>query len=220
MVLMEDLTGQKIHRLLVIKLLDKPSVSTGRLWRCRCDCGTIAEVSSGHLRAARDGKKTGAVKSCGCLGEEKKKSGNRKHGFRFTKEYHVWLSMRERCNNPKCKGYPSYGGRGIKVDPKWDNFENFIKDMGWRPSNLNGARFSIERIDNNSDYCPSNCRWATGKEQARNTRRNIFINVGGENVLLISWCEKMNLPYKKAYYALKRRNWDVKSLALDWNISC
>ena len=211
---MENLTGQKIFRLRVIQKT-KFSVSTGVLWKCRCDCGKIKNVSHGHLRNARDGK-PGAVKSCGCLGKERKKTGNLKHGFRFTKEYHVWLSMRERCNNPRCKSYKYYGARGVKVHPRWNKFVAFIEDMGWRPKSLDGARFSVDRIDNDKGYEPSNCRWATASQQSRNTRRNIFVTVDGKEMLLIEWAEKNEFLYRRVYYALKTRNGNFDRLLSDW----
>lgn len=103
-------------------------------------------------------------------GKECAGSMNRRHGVSLTQEYAVWKHMRNRCNNPKCRDYPRYGGRGIKVDPRWDVYENFREDMGPRPS----RKHSIERIDNDRGYGPDNCKWATKLEQSRN-RSNVIL---------------------------------------------
>ena len=139
-------------------------------WLFRCDCGNkkvidVSAVKSGH------------TKSCGCLHKEKASiqgKKNKTHGMIKTKEYKVWDSIKQRCLNKNHKAYKNYGGRGIKVCKSWLKFENFFKDMGKRPKGL-----TIDRIDNNGNYEPKNCRWATMKEQSNNTRNNIFISING-----------------------------------------
>lgn len=105
-------------------------------------------------------------------------------------EYDIWLSMRQRCNNPKCKGYPNYGGRGIMVCERWDNFFTFLADMGRKPDGM-----SIERLDNDGNYDPSNCIWADRKTQRRNCRNTTLVAAGGKTQCLTDWCKELGLNY-------------------------
>ncbi len=140
-------------------------------YKCLCDCGNIKEIR-------RDGLISGNIKSCGCLNRK----NYTKHGRSRTLEYKSWQSMLERCNNPKKDNYNRYGGRGITVCGRWYVFKNFFKDMGKRPKDL-----TLERIDNDGNYEPSNCKWATRTAQMRN-RRLQKTNTTGING--VGWVKK------------------------------
>jgi len=141
--------GQKFGRWTVNKF-----VRSG-LYSCKCACGTVSEVHTSNLTS-------GKSKSCGCLRSE----ARRKHGMSSTREYRIWSAMRDRCSNPRRKGFKYYGGRGITVCARWGDFRTFLADMGPCPS----PRHSIDRIDVDRGYEPGNCRWATSAAQASNKR--------------------------------------------------
>lgn len=151
-------------------------------WLCRCACGVEKEV---HGQRLQEGGST----SCGC---SRIGNGNRrKHGFTRTRIYKIWSNMLERCHNPKRHVFPYYGGRGIKVCDRWMSFENFLADMGHEPEG-----YTLDRIDTNGNYEPDNCRWASRKEQARNTRRNNVISFNGKSLSLSEWEEELGISQK------------------------
>jgi hypothetical protein len=152
-----DLVGKEFGRLTVVALAGRRGNNT--YWQCQCNCGNQKTVRGSHL-------KRGDVKSCSCMrGGITHGEGSRSKG-QETAEYRTWLGMRRRCKNSKCRDWPDYGGRGIKVCDRWQIYTNFLADMGRKP----GPKYSLDRIDNDGNYEPSNCRWATTKEQYDNRR--------------------------------------------------
>ncbi len=166
--------GDQYGKLTIVKEVEphiEPSGIKRRRFECKCDCGNIIKVNLNSLR-------TNNTKTCGCIKKEigfvlGKKSFTT-HGFSKVKEYRTWSDMKQRCHNPKNKRYNDWGGRGIKVCERWKNsFENFLDDMGKKP----GKEYSIDRINNDGNYEPSNCRWSTSKEQINNQRKKIIKDV-------------------------------------------
>ena len=151
-----NLIGAQFGQLVV--LAETSQIGTTRMWICLCSCGTETTVRHSNLV-------TGNSKSCGCLRNRQTQLRSFKHGYRHKPEYVVWTNMKTRCFNPKATQYHNYGGRGITVCDQWRNsFETFLSDVGDRPS----EHHSLERIDVNDDYKPSNCKWATWEEQCNN----------------------------------------------------
>jgi len=181
-----DLAGGRFGRLLVIKPSEFRTTKGEFTWLCLCDCGNEVSIVGYALKS---GKNT----SCGCLRNE---GNNYKHGQskggKQTAEYKAWHSMKERCYNPTYNGFENWGGRGIVVCPRWlENFQNFLDDMGKRPS----PKHSLDRFPNNEtgNYEPSNCRWATKKQQAANTRSNVWYECDGKKMIQIDWLKYLKV---------------------------
>jgi len=161
-------------------------MSNGK-WLMRCDCGR-------EFAALVYPYKVGRNRTCGCSLYDG--SRQTKHNKSRTDTYHIWQGLKRRCNNPHFEGFKDYGGRGIKVCDRWnDSFENFLADMGERP----GKEYSIDRIDVNGNYEPSNCRWATWKEQMNNTTRTIYLSHNGVTHPITEWCEIYGIPQRTAH---------------------
>lgn len=133
------------------------------------------------------------------------KNPNYKHGLRKSRLFSIWASMKSRCFNPNFPSYKSYGGRGITICKEWLEFKNFHE---WALSNGYADNLTIDRIDNNGNYEPSNCRWTNSKTQSRNTRRNVNITINDETNALIEWCEIYKINYKTVRDRL-HRGWNI-----------
>lgn len=163
------LEGERFGRLTVKNKTDKRK-DNRIVWLCQCDCGNHMEVTSNAL-------KSGKTRSCGCLSAELSSLRNSTHGMSASREYSAWQGLKNRCNAPNSHSYENYGGRGIKVHPRWqDSFEAFYSDMGECPDG-----YTIDRINNDGDYEPGNCRWADRNVQQfnRRTPKNSLTGVTG-----------------------------------------
>ena len=175
--------------------VSKIAASARSKWICRCECGKTVEVFSDNLVR-------GHSASCGCRAA----SIHTTHGKSRTKEYRAWLGMRTRCTLPNTPYFKHYGGRGIKVCERWDSFDLFLADMGPRPT----PHHSIDRIDVNGNYEPTNCRWADKTVQSRNTRRQHYVTVGGERVTLAEAVEGTKLNYSTVLHRILR-GWEPET---------
>ena len=184
-----DLTGQQFGLLTVLHLAEK---RRGKIyWECLCKCGKTHFASTGKLR--------GGLRTCGC------QKGGYRHGMHKTRVYSAWRAMLQRCRNPKEFNYHNYGGRGIKVCQRWYVFENFYEDMGDPP-----PRYSIERIDNNGNYEPKNCKWIPLRLQHRNKRSNRIITLDGLSLTIAEWAERTGVRQKTIGERLNRYGWNER----------
>jgi len=176
-------TGQRFGMLVVIKEVKHTNFCAGRpnrRWKVQCDCGTVKEVNQMHLT-----RKSGGVKSCGCVGKTKKhKTKSVKH---YRRLYHIWFSMMSRCFKQNNTDYHKYGARGIVVVNDWENFSTFYDDMidTYKPG------LTIERKDNNGNYCKENCIWIKNEDQAKNRRTTVWI----KGMCAKDYCKKHGISY-------------------------
>lgn len=187
-----DLTGKRFGRLTVIEQVE-PYISPKGIpniqWQCKCDCGNEVIVRSGALT-------TGHTQSCGCYGFERARESTTKHLKSDTRLYWVWHGMIQRCENPNAHSYKLYGGRGISVCKEWrDSFIPFYEwamSNGYNPDALQGE-CTIDRIDNDGNYCPENCRWVGSEIQANNKRTNCLITYNGDTLTVNQMARKYKL---------------------------
>lgn len=182
--------GDKYNRLVVIgegePYVSKSGKSREKTYKCVCDCGAVKTVRGSYLKGGR-------VKSCGCLVREMSSQVHMKHGGKGTRLYGIWKSMRERCKTTTSSNYERYGARGVEVCCEWDDFALFRE---WSLANGYKDGLTIDRIDVNGNYEPSNCRWATYQEQANNMRSNRWIERRGERSTMAQFCRDHHLKYK------------------------
>lgn len=188
---LKDYTGMVFGRLTALSLHERFEKKSPK-WLFACECGNqhiacVKTVASGNTR------------SCGCLARETLIARNTTHGLakKHPKTYRTWKDMRSRCNNPNNKDFANYGGRGITVCNAWDDFAVFMADMGARPEGL-----TIERIDVNGNYEPSNCKWADGDEQANNKQTTVRITHNGETKSLTQWAKQLGKAHGTLTYRM------------------
>ncbi len=176
-----DLVGTRFGRLIVLSR--SPKQARDIAWECSCDCGKNVTVSGRDLRY-------GDTKSCGCYQRERAGQSSRTHGMAGRREYRIWKAMRRRCRNPKDTAYASYGGRGIEVCDRWNDFARFYADMGRCP-----PAQTIERKNSSGPYSPDNCIWASRLDQSRNRRSNVSVTIGDRTYVLSEACELYGMSY-------------------------
>lgn len=201
---MNSLYGKKFGRLVALKPNGR-SKNRFIIWRCLCSCGQKVNVISSNLR-------NGNTKSCGCVQKEKAKKRlfrkpglTRTHGMSGSTTYKTWVSMMQRCGNSNSIEFKNYGARGITVCKRWNKFQNFLQDMGAKPSGLH----QLDRINNSMGYSLSNCRWATPIENSNNKRNNVRLTFNSKNQTVAQWSRETGIPYNRLNNRIKR-GWTVK----------
>lgn len=190
-----DLTGERHGRWTIVEYAGKKKRYDGRnnyTWRCRCDCGN-EKVLTTHLFHITN--------SCGCLTKENVHKALYKGNSK--RIYGIWYKMNDRCYNEKGMWYHNYGGRGITVCKEWQEYEGFLRFQEWALNNGYQEGLTLERVDNDGNYCPDNCTWATRKQQSNNQRTNKRLTMDGETKTLAMWCEEYDAEYTRTLYRIK-----------------
>lgn len=207
----ENLKDQKFNRLTAIERVENDKLGH-TMWKCKCECNNIVVCSASSL-------KNGKTKSCGCYKNELVGNRNRKHNMAKTKIYMIWGTIMKRCYNPNEIGYKRYGGRGITVCDEWSNkengstnFINWAMDNGYIEEILPNGRnkWTLDRINVNGNYEPSNCRFITMKEQNNNRRTNHYIAYNGKTHTLAEWSEILNIKYGTLKSRLSDYGWSIE----------
>ena len=188
------MTGKKFGKLTAIKYMYSDKYGCAH-WLCRCDCGNEKIVNGKGLRC-------GDTKSCGCAKIERAKTMSTKHGLGKTRLHTIWLDMRSRCSKSYSINYERYGARGIEVCEEWLN--DFVAFYSWAISNGYKKNLTIDRIDNNGNYEPSNCQWATIEEQSNNKRSSRWIEYKGERKTIAQWSVSLNISDKALRHRIDR----------------
>lgn len=189
----EDLTGKRFGMLTVISKSCNRNKNV--YWNCQCDCGNAIEVKTAELNR-------GTTISCGCYSKKRFVEENTKHNKSNTRLYKIWYGMKRRCYDKRMKSYKRYGGRGIKICDEWLN--DFMNFYDWAIKNGYNDNLSIDRKDNDGDYKPSNCRWATDLTQARNHQNTICLELFGYEKPLAEWNDIAGVSYSRSYQRYKR----------------
>ena len=205
----KDIKGMKFGRLIVVEYYGADKHKNA-LWECQCDCGNTSIAKTHNLMK-------GATRSCGCLQKEKATKHlldiSTTHGLskdskgKNTRLFRIWMGIKNRCSNSNLREYPKYGGRGIKICDKWLNDYKAFHD--WSIQNGYSEKLSIDRIDNDGNYEPSNCRWVDEKTQANNRSSSKIYEINGVKRTLAEWVKEYNCSYPTAYERLKR-GWSLQ----------
>lgn len=194
-----DLVGKQFGRLTVLHEAGRDKHSNA-LWQCECSCGVIKTYIASKLRS-------GTTRSCGCLHNEELRQRKITHNMTNTAEYEAWRGMIKRCTNPNCKSFKDYGARGIKICEEWlSSFVAFYNSVGPKPT----PAHEIDRINNNGNYEPGNCKWSISKEQCNNMRRNHKIVFNGESMNIGQWATKLGINVRTLRNRLIRNNWPIE----------
>lgn len=198
-----DLTGRRFGRLVVLYECDERK-NRQVVWHCRCDCGNEVDIRGSDLTSGR-------TTSCGCYQRERAAEANIVHGMNRQGErhpvYRTWSHMLQRCENPSRKCYKDYGGRGITVCSEW---HDFIPFRDWALANGWGKGLTLDRIDNDGNYEPGNCRWTTRKEQARNRRSNRLITFNSKTQTLVEWAEEVGVKLNTLHDRIDTYHWPIE----------
>lgn len=205
-----DIVGKRFEKLTVIKLANKIQKYNSKgckdglkyIYLCSCDCGNTCFVERNHLITLH-------TKSCGCYKIGMHTNRLTKHNKRYTKIYNVWSGIKRRCYNPHQKSYKNYGGRGIIMCDEW--LKNFQTFYNWAINNGYEEGLTIDRINNNGNYEPSNCRWVRSQDQTKNLRTNHYITYNNETHCLSKWAEIYNIP-KNVMYTRVSLGWDFEKI--------
>lgn len=200
--MVKDLTGKRFGRLTVLYRSQDNIAPSGYktvMWQCKCDCGKDVIVRGKCLS-------DGTTKSCGCFAKELMSQRMSKHSGFGTRLYAVWNSMRQRCNNPKNRAYPNYGGRGVSICDEWDDFAAF-RDwalLAGYDENAKRGKFTLDRIDVDGNYTPENCRWADMSIQTNNRRETVYITYEDETHALTDWAKITGIKYHTLWRRYKK----------------
>ena len=191
----QDLTGQRFGRLTVVERANDYISQNGHhttQWLCKCACGNEIVVMANNLKRV--------TKSCGCYKSEITTEKNITHGVSDSRLYNIWCNIKQRCYNKNNNSYKDYGGRGIIICDEWLDFEPFYE---WAMDNGYNDDLTIDRVDNNGNYEPSNCRWVDIKTQSNNKRNNHYITYNGKTQTLAQWSDELNINYNKLWARIK-----------------
>jgi hypothetical protein len=187
-----DMMGKKYGQLLAISPAGRSDSSKNIIWVFKCSCGRLCEFSGYSVRS-------GKTIDCQLCSRERLRLSSVDHGKSNSVEFRTWTDIQSRCHNPNATSYPRYGGRGIEVCARWrDSFSAFLEDMGPRPNGM-----SIERNDNDKNYTPDNCRWATRTEQANNRKNNVIVTIDNESKTIAQWASHAGIKNGTMWYRVK-----------------